>query len=441
MIGSILKMGLPSMFGFLSQHVYALVDAFWISRLPEGQAGVAAITFFNNVMFVFFAINSLIGPGSIAVISRRYGEKEYDKVEKAIKETLILKLFFGIVFAIGGLLLIEQTLHVLGASGEAFDMALDFGRIMLVGMPVFFATYSLFTAMRGVGNPHMAMALMLGSNVLNLILDPILMFGYFGFPALGIRGAAIATTVSFGAAFVLGLYCFYSDRTSVKLCLSGREAVSIRSMWTLIKIGIPAWLGEMSFSLSRLVIIPLVASYGTAVVAAYGIGMQVSGLGIAILVGIGLGLSSLVGQVVGSGKLNRAKRTGDQSIRFAAIVMAGFGLLVFLFAREIMQAFFASEETIREGVTFLRIGAISFPFYGALLMTEQVHVGVGLNSPVMIVNIVHSWLFQVLPIVVGISWLGLSQVFVWWQQVAATFLSATLFYLYYRRGKWLTVRV
>ena len=97
-IGSILKMGLPSMFGFLSQNIYALVDTYWVSRLPEEEAAVAALTFFSTILWMFFSFNQLVGPGSVAIISRRYGEKEYELVEKAIKETLFLKLFFGFLF-------------------------------------------------------------------------------------------------------------------------------------------------------------------------------------------------------------------------------------------------------------------------------------------------------------------------------------------------------
>ena len=105
-LGSILKMGLPSMFGFLAQNIYGLINTYWVSRLPAAENAVAGITFFNNLLWFLFAFNHLIGPGSVAIISRRYGEKEYDKAEKAIKETIILKLFFGVIFGVVGYLLI-----------------------------------------------------------------------------------------------------------------------------------------------------------------------------------------------------------------------------------------------------------------------------------------------------------------------------------------------
>ena len=290
-LNSILKIGLPSMFGFLSQNIYSLVDTYWVSRLPEREAGVAAVTFFATILWLFFSFNQLVGPGSVAIISRRYGEKDYDSAETAIKETLLLKLMFGAVFGVVGYFFIDKMLILMGAQGSALTEGIAYGTIMFVGMAIMFATYSIYTAMRGVANPQMAMYLMIGSNLLNMVLDPIIMFGYFGLPAMGIKGAAIASVASYTITFACGLFLFYGDYTNVRLHLKSKVAVSIRSMWKIVKIGIPAWAGDMSFSGARLVITPLIAAFGTKVVAAYGVGNQVTHFGIMVLVGIGLGLS------------------------------------------------------------------------------------------------------------------------------------------------------
>jgi len=128
-IGGILKMGVPSMLGFLSQNIYGLVDTYWVSRLPGKEAGVAAITFFGAIMWLFFSFNQLVGPGSVAVISRRYGEKAFDRAEKAIKETLILKLFFGFLLGIVGYFSVDWMLFMMGAQGEALQAGIVYGRV------------------------------------------------------------------------------------------------------------------------------------------------------------------------------------------------------------------------------------------------------------------------------------------------------------------------
>ncbi len=440
-LGSILKMGLPSMFGFLTQHLYSFINMFWLSRLPEGESAVAAVTFFQNMMWVFFSINSLIGPGSVAIISRRYGEREYDRCEKAIKETIVLKLISGLLFSALGFFFMDFTLRFLGATGDSFTLAHSYGKIVILLLPVSFSAYSIFTAMRGVANPHMAMSLMIGSNVLNLILDPFLIFGWWGLPALGIVGAAWATVISFTVCFLAGMVLFYGGYTNVRLRITGGLRLGLDSMWQLIRIGIPAWLGETLWSLSRTIVVPMIAGFGTSVVAAYGIGMQVLGIGIAVLVGIGLGLSSLIGHNVGAGKYERAKKTADLAIGFSALTMAILGIIMFLLARQIMNVFFTSPETIAEGVVMLRIFAVSFPFIGVFLMSENVYHGVGMNMPVMVINIIHAWGFQVLPIWFVTTRLGWSQVAVWWVFCIASFVSACLFFSYYRHGSWLQAKV
>jgi putative MATE family efflux protein len=438
---SILKMGLPSMFGFLVQHVYSMVDMYWVSRLPNQEASVAAITFFGTILWVFFSFNQLVGPGSVAVISRRYGEKEYDLVEKAIKETIVLKLFFGAVFGIVGFLFAEWLLQLVGAGGETLELGIAYGRILFVGLPVMYATYSIFTGMRGVANPQIAMYLMIGSNLLNMVLDPIFIFGYLGVPAFGIRGAAYASVLSYTLTLSIGLFLFYGDYTNVGLHVRGKARLSIPSMWKIVKIGVPAWFGEISFSGARLLITRMVAPFGTAVVAAYGVGNQVTAFGIMLLVGIGLGLSSLIGHNIGADKHDRAKKTADQAVLLGAGIMLAFGIITFVFAQEIMGLFFDAVDTVAQGNILLKVFAIGFPFIGAFIMMEEIHMGVGLNSPAMVMNIIHSWALEAFPIYVLTITLTFNQTAIWWTISLASIVTAGLFYLYYRRGRWLTVKV
>ncbi len=439
--GSVLKMGLPSMIGFLAQHLYSVADMFWVSRLPNGENGVAAITFFANLLWILFAFNSLIGPGSVAIISRRYGEKDFERTEAAIKETIILKIFFGVLLNLVGLIFLPDLLHLLGARGEAYDLAVQYGRIMILGLPILYSVYSIFTALRCVANPKLAMALMIGSNILNVILAPLLMFGWMGLPKWGIAGAGWATVISVTITLIVGIWLFFSNHVNVRLHLRSKVKVSIASMWKMVWLGVPAWLGELSFSLSRLLITPIVAGFGTGVVAAYGTGMQVFGFGISIIVGIGLGLSSLIGHNIGGKKFERAKATADHAILISFGIMAAMGVLTFAFAGQYVRIFFDNEETVMHGITLLRIFAISFPFFGAFIMLEQIHLGVGLNAPFMVFSIVHSWLFQVVPAVIATQFLGFTEVSVWWILTCSGIVTTTLFYAYYRRGRWLTAKV
>lgn len=439
--GSILKMGLPSMVGFLAHHIYHFVDTWWISRLSEKEAGVAAVTFLGNIIWVFFTFNQLVGPGSVAIISRRYGEKSYDLVEKAIKEAIILKLFFGAILGIFGYFFAGDMLAFIGAEGKVLEMGIQYGQVIFLGMPIMYAVYSIFTGMRGVANPQMALYLMFGSTVLNMLLDPLFIFGYFGFPAMGIRGAAVASLISYILTFAIGIVLFYGDFTNVKLNFRGKEKITIPSMWKMLKIGIPAWFGDLSFSGARMIITKMVAPFGTSVVAAYGVGSQVSAFGISLLIGIGLGLSALIGHNLGSEKYKRAKKIGDQAIFLGVAIMFALGLIAFTFSGKIIGLFFDNPQTIELGSEMLKIFALGFPFIGIFIMLEEIHLGVGFNTPAMVINIIHAWGLEIIPIYIMTTHLGYTQNAIWWTIAGAGMITSTLFFIYYQRGRWLTYKV
>jgi len=438
---SIMKMGIPSMIGFLAGHIYHMVDMFWVSRLPDGETAVAAVTIFANVAWVFFSINMLVGPGSVAVISRRYGEKKFNEAETAIKETYLLKFIFGSVIGILGYFFVEDIVYFAGARGETIELSAQYGRILFLGMGFSLCTYSVYTALRGVANPNLAMGLMLGSTMLNIILDPLLIFGYWGFPAMGVVGAAIASVVSYTVTLMVGVGIFFTNKTNVKLHFRSKVPMSITTMTKILKIGVPAWFGSLSFSGARLAVMPMIAIFGNSVIAAYGVGMTIAAIGIAILVGIGLGLGSLIGHNLGAGKKERAKKTADQAILLSIGIMLVVSALIAYFARPIMEIYFDNPDTVQVGVNLLQIMAIGFPFTGIYLMLEQVYGGVGLNRPAMVVSVGHSWVLEIPAIYIFTQILNYNQDIVWWTITAATFVSAIGFYWYYRKGQWLEATV
>ena len=173
--------------------------------------------------------------------------------------------------------------------------------------------------------------------------------------------------------------------------------------------------------------------------AAYGVGLQLYAFGIMVLVGVGLGLSSLIGHNMGAEKYERAKKTADKAILMGIGFMAVMGVLTFVFAEFYMSIFFQSAETIEAGAVLLRIWAVGFPAIGAFIILEQIHGGVGLNMPFMIISFIHAWLLQVFPALIATQWLGWGQEAIWWILALAGIVTSIGFYIYYQRGRWLTV--
>jgi putative MATE family efflux protein len=434
-IKSIFKMGFPSMIGFAALNVYDLVDMFWVAKL--GAEPVAAITIFSAFYWVMTAANQIAGTGSLAVISRRYGEKDHPQTERAIKDTILLKWMLAIFFGSIGFLLIDKILVLLGARGEVLDLGIKYGKVHFLGLGFVFSTFTIYTALRGIGNPNLAMGLMLGSTALNLILDPFLIFGWWIFPELGVVGAAVASVISFITAFSAGLFVFFTGKCNVTLHLKSQLSLKAKSILKIIRIGLPTGINDISFSFARLVIMPMVAVFGTEVVAIYGVGMRISSLGIMIIVGLGLGLSALIGQNLGARKLDRAKKTADQTSLLAVGIMTFFGLINFVFAPLIVKIFFQAPDLVSLGATLLRIQAIGFPLLGLYITLEMIFAGAGDNVPPMIIGMIYSWVLEIPLILIFTRVFGFDQNGVWWAIVLATFVGSSIFYYWYRKGKWL----
>jgi len=455
--GSILKnifrMGLPSAAGFLAINLYDFIDALWVARL--GASHVAAITIFFGFYWVISSVNQIAGVGSVSIISQSYGNKNYSRTEAAIKETYILKWGLAIFFGVIGYIFLEDVLRLLGAASESLgegeesvlSLGIKYGRIQLLGLGFSMCAYTNYTALRGVGNPKTAMALMVASVCLNIILDPILIFGWWIFPAMGIEGAALASVISYTTSFLCGLIIFYAGKANVKLYLKGKIRIRLGSLYKIMRIGTPSGINAVSFSFSRSIILAFVATTTTEAVAAYGIGMKISALSIMAIVGLGLGLAALIGQLLGAEKVKRAKSTAYQAMGIAAIITSTLAILTIIFAEPIMRIFFDPDKGLSEaavieiGTTLLRIISLSLPSVGIYIMMEMTFSGAGNNVPPMVMGIITDWILKMPMIVLALNVLHTQELGIWWALTISAIIGSTLCYWWFSKGHWLEKRV
>ncbi len=444
-IKSIFRMGLPTMIGFGAANIYDIIDMFWLARL--GVKEPAAVTFFFSFLWVLSSVNMIAGTGSVSVISQSFGSGDRGLTEASIKETFLLKALLAIGFGAVGLLLCEPVLKLLGAKGEVLSMAMDYGTVQLIGMIFPFCAFTVYTSLRGIGNPKWAMALMLASIGLNVILDPVLIFGWWIFPRLGVAGAAWASIIGYAFSVVMGLALLYGGALNLRLHVRSGVEIAWKNMLKIMRIGLPSGIGSISFSLSRSVIMGLVAVYGTEIVAAYGIGNRISAFGIMIVVGLGLGISALIGQVLGAEKEDRAIETARQSILLSTVVMTVFGAMCFLGADYLMRAFFETSgggqpaRVHEAGVILMKVFAFSFPFTGLFITIEQIFCGAGKNTPGMVLSIIGNWVIEIPLILLLADTVGLKELGVWFGITISSAISASAFYWYYTRRTWLSHRV
>ncbi|MBU0509836.1 MATE family efflux transporter [bacterium] len=387
---NVLSMGLPSMTGFMVMTVYELVDMFWLARISP--APVAAVTMCTTFVWLLSFTNMIIGPGSLAVISRRFGEGDLRRTERSIKNTFILKFTFGSLFGWPVIPALPWVLNFLGASPEVQRLGVTYGTVQLLMLGVTMAGYSVYTALRSIGRPAAALWIQVVTTVLNCLLDPLFIFGWGPFPAMGIFGAALATAICHVLVVVMGFAALAHRSSPVRVRWFDRALPVASEMVQMMRIGLPAGINQLAYSFATQMVIKIVASYGMATVALYGMSVKVLHFGWMAIVGLGLGTGALVGQYLGSKELHKAWLASVLSIRLAVWLTLGYAAAILLGAPLIVRGFFPEPEMAELGITILRIMAISVPFVGLHIGAEIVFEGAGQNIPPMLLGIIHSWL-------------------------------------------------
>lgn len=432
---SIWSMGYPSMIGFAATNLYTVADMFWVSRV--GADAVAAITIFAAFYWVIGSVNQIAGVGSVAVISRRFGERDFPRTETAIVEAFALKTILALVFGTIGFFFTPAIVRLLGADGAVYDYAVGYGRIMMLGLVFNFNTYTLFTALRSINHPRWAMMIMVGSTIFNATLDPFLIFGWWGMPALGVKGAAVASVIGYMLTISFGLTLFFRGAFRLRLSMDSIRRMHSSTQWQMLKIGMPSGVSSVSYSLGRLVVTPMIAHFGNPAIAIYGAGNRVVELAVMLVVGLELGMSPLVGHALGAGDKLRAWVVAKKSVILAVLMMSALGVVMFFAARPVTAIFFEGAPYDALGLVFFRVCAVAFPFIGLFIILEGAFGGAGDTVPTMVVGVIHAWVLEI-PLV----WLfaynfDFGPTGVWWGQVIAIAGAGLMLLYWFSRKRWL----
>ena len=433
-LGNVLYMGIPSMIGFAAMTIYALTDMFWVARL--GTEEVAAVTLFGSFLWVLTSINSLVGSGSVAVISRRFGERDYEAASCAIEQTLLMKVAVAIPMSVIGYLTVGYVLGFMTDDAEVVAHGVTYGRVLFIGLPFMFSSYSVYTALRGMGEAPRAMYIMLFSTVLNIVLDPlfIIVFG------LGVGGAATATVISAVCAVGVGLLILRSPKRPARIGERGLR-IDYDTMRRILEIGFPPFIESIARSLAHWVIAIFVAVFGTVIVASYGICMRIIEFGIVFAVGLELGASAIVGQNLGAGKPDRAEGSAARAALLALAISVTLSVIEIVFAGHIIAVFGKSGEVKMVGAHVLRYFAVAQPVIATSIALSSAFYGSGRTWPPTIGELVSTWALQIPLTAFFVYMLGRGSDYMWTIFILAKALYFCMLFVWFRRGKWKEERV
>jgi putative MATE family efflux protein len=397
-IKTLIILGGPVMASELLQSLYSLVDTFWLGHLGplESTHAVAALQISWPVVFLLIAVAFGFGSAAIALVSQYMGAGNEPEAQSSAGQILLLSVVFGLSIGLLGFLLSPTIVTGLGIRGDTVPAATIYLQIISLGMPFMCVSMIFGFIIRATGDTVTPMKVEGITVLLNMGLDPFLIFGLMGLPRMGVMGAALATVFSQGVACVIALWILFSGKAGIRLQFFHLRP-QIKRIIKIFRIGIPASVGNSGTALGFVILMGIIAQLPnqSVVLAAYGVANRITDLLFIAIHGLEVGVSTMVGQSLGADNVQRAQQVAHKGMGVMFILLVTAAAVLFLIKEEAIHLFIVNKEVIAEGANFIKIFVFGMAFYGIFKAVMAVFVGSGHNIPTMVLEIIRLWGFRI----------------------------------------------
>jgi putative MATE family efflux protein len=415
---TIMRMSLPMVLGMLSMVIFNLTDTYFIGKL--GKDELAAVSFTFPVVMIVNSIALGMGIGTSSIVSRAAGEKNSEKLVKTATDSIVLSFLFVFFTTFFGLRNIDKVFGFLGAEEDMIVFIRDYMSIWYYGMPFVVIPMVGNSIIRALGDTKTPSIVMAVSASMNVILDPLMIFGIGIFPKMGIRGAALATVLSRMITFVFALYILMKREKIVKFKF--RNIYSVIQSWKgILYVGIPASVVRMIAPISTGVVVRLISQYGNEAVAGYGVGSKVEFFTLSFINAMSSVMVPFAGQNFGAGKRDRIL----EGIKFTKKIVFIYGVLIFLLmkltAGHIASVFNENTEVQRITAIYLTIVPLGYGFQGMFLNNTSVLNAVNKPFQAAILSAVQMFVVYIPLSIIFEKYFGIYGIF--WALVVAYIIS------------------
>jgi putative MATE family efflux protein len=431
---AILTLSIPIVLANALQSGYQIVDAFWVGRL--GADAVAAVSLSFPIFFLLLSIGAGVSIGGNVLIAQAVGRKNVRDAEHYATQSLILMFALSILLGVIGYLISPWAIGYLGASAEVYPLAVQFLQISFIGLPFLFGYFAYMSTTRAVGEVKIPLYIVLGTVILNLLLDPLFIYGWGPIHGYGVAGAAVASVCTQAIAMLIGFVLLWRGTHGIRMHVKDMKPEP-NTYKRIFGIGFPASIDQSARALSLLIMAGIVAALGTAVIAAYGIGMRIYSFIIIPAIGFSVATSTLVGQNIGAGKPDRAEAIVRKSTAIVFWTLTAIGALVFIFAYPLSIFFINGEpEVVTMSVAFLRTIALSFGLLGVQFTITGGFRGTGHTVKALVISLISLFIIQIpLAYILG-HYTNLHEEGIWIAFLAANIVGALIAWLWFARGTW-----
>lgn len=431
---ALVRISIPIVLSNLLQTAYQITDTFWVGRLSA--EAVAAVSLSFPVIFLLIALGGGLPIAGTVLIAQYKGRGDTRMMNHVAGQTLLMVVAVSLLLSAAGIAFSEPIMRLMGASPEVLPDATEFLRYTFIGFVFVFGFFVFESLMRGLGEAKTPMYIVLLTVVINMVLDPLFIFGYGPLAPMGVAGAALATVVTQAVATIIGFSLLFHGKHGIHVRLANLrpDPAFIKKAFT---IGLPSSIEQSTRALGMTAMTILVASFGTLAVAAYGIGMRLLMIVFIPAMGLSIATSALVGQNIGAGKIDRAAQTNTVGSFAAFVVLSIMGIALFLGA-ESLARFFVPEggQAIPASAQFVRIMALTFGLIGWQMTVLGTLRGAGDTKASMNLTLISQWLIQFpLALILSLTTpLGLSGI--WWSFALSNILSTALVLWRFTKSDW-----
>ncbi len=430
---AVILLAIPMVIEMLMESVFAVVDMFFVAKL--GIEAVAAVGLTEAVIILLYAVAVGLSISVTAMVARRYGEKNPEAAAVVAGQALWIGLIVATLTGIPGALFAPEILRLMGAEAAVIHQGAQYTAILLGGSVTVLYLFLINAVFRGAGDAATAMRALWLANGINIVLDPCLIFGLGPFPEMGVTGAAVATTIGRGIGVLYQLYHLFNVRARLTMQLRHLRPVA-DVMLQLLRVSIGGIAQFLIATASWLLLMKIVARYGSAAVAGYIIAIRIIDFTILPAWGIGNAASTLVGQNLGAGNPTRAEQSVWKAAKYNFVFMVSVALLFIFCTEPLLRIFTDDPIAIRYGVDCLRMVAYGYGFFAIGMIVIQAFNGAGDTITPTWINFCCYWLLQI-PLAYTLAEVfGYGPEGVFTAILVAEAILAIVGVLMFRRGRW-----
>ncbi len=433
LIRTILNLAWPMMLGFFFHTLFNIIDAMYLGRYSPEAIAAVSLTF--PVIFFIIALASGAGIGITSLIARNLGAKRKKEAENVAEHGLLIGLVLSILFTTVGLAIAKPLFRYIGASDALMPLVIEYVSIIFAGSIFMFGGFIVNSILRGEGDMKTPMKIMIIATLINIILDPIFIFGWLSVPEMGVAGAAWATLISRAIATIYAIVYILRGKSYLSLDLK-KFKFRIRIIADIFKVGIPASLSQTTVSLGFFFLTKFVATYGDYAVGAFGIVARLDSVAMLPIVGIGTATITMVGFNVGAKNYERAEKVAWASSFLAFLIGSAVGIVYFIFPEFFMRVFSDHPDIVSIGAGYLAVIALFTGYSAVQMIIGSSFQGTGKAYPSFILVFLRMIMIM-LPVAYyfsivkgwGIEW-------IWWSLPISGTITSTVALIWFKMGTW-----